>query len=54
MEQASGRIEIMAGGKVRGANVNHIVGRAGLREVHARSGNDESQIRAIVNALGQG
>jgi copper homeostasis protein len=49
--QAEGRIEIMAGGKVRGSNVGEIVRRAGLREVHARSERDEAQIRAIVEAL---
>jgi len=51
VEQAGGRIEIMAGGKVRGSNVGEIVRRAGLREVHARSERDEAQIRAIVDAL---
>jgi copper homeostasis protein len=51
VERSAGRIEIMAGGKVRGSNVRAIVEGAGLREVHARTGPDESQIRAIVDAL---
>jgi len=51
VDQSDGRIEIMAGGKVRGSNVGEIVARAGLREVHARSERDEAQIRAIVDAL---
>jgi len=51
VEQSDGRIEIMAGGKVRGSNVGQIVRRAALREVHARSERDEAQIRAIVDAL---
>jgi copper homeostasis protein len=51
VERSAGRIEIMAGGKVRGSNVRAIVDGAGLREVHARTGPDDSQIRAIVEAL---
>ena len=51
VEQSAGRIEIMAGGKVRGSNVRTIVEGSGVREVHARVGRDESQIRAIVDAL---
>ena len=53
VEQSRGRIEIMAGGKVRGSNVRAIVDGAGVREVHARVGPNESQIRAIVEALGR-
>jgi copper homeostasis protein len=51
VEQSAGRVEIMAGGKVRGSSVRAIVERTGVREVHARVGPDESQIRAIVDAL---
>jgi copper homeostasis protein len=51
VERSAGRVEIMAGGKVRGSNVRAIVDGAGLKEVHARTGRDASQIRAIVDAL---
>jgi copper homeostasis protein len=51
VERSAGRIEIMAGGKVRGSNVRAIVEGAGVKEVHARVGRDESQIRGIVEAL---
>ena len=51
VERSAGRVEIMAGGKVRGSNVRAIVDGAGVKEVHARVGGDESQIRAIVDAL---
>jgi len=51
VERSAGRIEIMAGGKVRGSNVRAIVEGAGLGEVHARVGGDETQIRSIVDAL---
>jgi copper homeostasis protein len=51
VNRSRGRIEIMAGGKVRGSNVRAIVDGAGLKEVHARVGPDDSQIRAIVDAL---
>ena len=51
VERSAGRVEIMAGGKVRGSNVRAIVDGAGLTEVHARTGSDDSQIRAIVDAL---
>jgi hypothetical protein len=37
---------------VRGDTVADIVRRSGVREVHARSLADESQIKAIVDALG--
>lgn len=52
VERSAGRVEIMAGGKVRGSNVRAIVEGSGLREVHARVGPDETQIRSIVDALG--
>jgi copper homeostasis protein len=51
VERSRGRIVIMGGGKVRGSNVRAIVDRTAVREVHARSGHDEAQIRAIVEAL---
>lgn len=51
VERSAGRIEIMAGGKVRGSNVRAIVDGAGLKEVHARTGPDASQIRSIIEAL---
>jgi copper homeostasis protein len=51
VERSAGRVEIMAGGKVRGSNVRAIVEGAGLKEVHARTGPDDSQIRAIVDAI---
>jgi copper homeostasis protein len=51
VERSAGRVEIMAGGKVRGANVRSIVEGSGVREVHARVGPDSLQIRAIVDAL---
>ena len=50
--QAGDRIVILAGKKVRGDTVADIVRRSGVREVHARSLADESQIKAIVDALG--
>lgn len=49
--QAGERIVILAGKKVRGDNVKELVRRSGVREVHARSLADESQIRAVVDAL---
>jgi copper homeostasis protein len=52
VERSAGRVEIMAGGKVRGSNVRAIVDGAGVKEVHARTGPDDSQIRAIVDAIG--
>jgi copper homeostasis protein len=51
VERSAGRVEIMVGGKVRGANVRSIVEGSGVREVHARVGPDALQIRAIVDAL---
>lgn len=51
VERSAGRVEIMAGGRVRGSNVRSIVDGARLKEVHARTGPDDSQIRAIVEAL---
>jgi copper homeostasis protein len=51
VERSEGRVEIMAGGKVRGSNVGAIVEKTGVKEVHARVGGDDEQIRAIVAAL---
>ncbi len=52
-KQAAGRIEILAGGKVRGANVCELVAVSGVSQVHARAGDgaDDSQIREIAEAL---
>ena len=49
--RGEGRIEILAGGKVRGDNAADVVRRSGVSQVHARGTTDESQIRAIVSAL---
>jgi copper homeostasis protein len=51
VERAAGRIEIMAGGKVRAHNVQAIVRGSGVREVHARSEDDETRIRDLVKAV---
>jgi copper homeostasis protein len=51
VERAAGRIEIMAGGKVRAHNVQAIVRGSGVREVHARSEHDETRIRDLVKAV---
>jgi len=45
------RISIMAGGKVRAHNVSDIVRGSGVREVHARSEDDETRIRDLVRTL---
>jgi copper homeostasis protein len=51
VDHAGDRISIMAGGKVRGANVAEIVSRTGVREVHARCEHDPRRIGDIVDAL---
>ncbi len=51
VEQAAARIAIMAGGTVRAHNVAAIVARSGVREVHARSLDDETRIRDIKLVL---
>jgi copper homeostasis protein len=51
VSQSSGRITIMAGGKVRGQNARTIVEKSGVREVHARCELDPVRIREIVDAL---
>ena len=48
VDRAAGLIQIMAGGKVRAHNVQSIVRRSGVREVHARSELDETRIRDLV------
>lgn len=49
-EQAGGRLTIMAGGSVRGANVREIVRRSGVNEVHAR-GIESTIIAEIAEQL---
>jgi copper homeostasis protein len=49
-ERAAGRVNILAGGGVRAANVRDIVHRSGVAQVHAR-GTDPSIIAAISAAL---
>jgi copper homeostasis protein len=51
VDRAAGRIRIMAGGKVRAHNVQSIVRRSGVREVHARSELDETRIRDLVRTV---
>jgi copper homeostasis protein len=50
VQQAAGRIIVMAGGGVRAPNVREIVSRAGVREVHARLRSREA-VRRVVEAL---
>lgn len=52
MRQAGARIEIVAGGTVRGANVGAIVERSGVTQVHARASR-AGVIAAIREALGR-
>ena len=49
-ERAAGRLNILAGGGVRAANVRSLVDRSGVTQVHAR-GTDPSIIAAISAAL---
>jgi copper homeostasis protein len=51
VEQAAGRLSIMAGGRVRGANVCELVRDSSVREVHARCADDETVIRELRTAL---
>ncbi|HJQ54301.1 MAG TPA: copper homeostasis protein CutC [Gemmatimonadaceae bacterium] len=48
VEQARGRISVMAGGKIREDNVAEIIARTGVREVHARA-LDEARMRALTS-----
>ncbi len=52
--QSRGRIEILAGGKVRGNNALQIVRRAGVTQVHARGDAEGRQIGEIVRSLTSG
>ena len=54
VDRSAGRIEILAGGKVRGPNVAAVVERSGVQQVHARCEGDGAEIRAIVDALARG
>ena len=45
------RLRILAGGGVRANNVRDIVGRSGVREVHARCERDANRIREIKEAV---
>lgn len=47
---AGERLTILAGGGVRGHNVNDLIARTGVREVHAR-GTDPNIVRDVVLAL---
>lgn len=48
VEQARGRISVMAGGKIREDNVAEIIARTGVTEVHARA-LDEARMRALTS-----
>lgn len=48
VEQARGRISVMAGGKIRENNVAEVIARAGVTEVHARA-LDEPRMRALAS-----
>jgi copper homeostasis protein len=50
VQQARGRLTILAGGGVRAYNVREIVTRTGVREVHARY-EDEAGTRALAGLL---
>jgi len=49
VRQASDRIVVMAGGKVRGHNARAIIERTGVCELHARCESNASQIAEIVD-----
>jgi copper homeostasis protein len=51
VDHADGRISIMAGGKVRGANARELVARTAVKEVHARCNTDPFRIADIAAAL---
>jgi copper homeostasis protein len=48
VDQAAGRITVMAGGKIRDDNVREIIRRTGVAEVHARA-LDKVRMRALVS-----
>lgn len=50
VERARDRLTVMAGGGVRAGNVRALLGRTGVREVHARF-EDEWKTRALVDLL---
>jgi copper homeostasis protein len=50
VDRAGDRLTVMAGGGVRASNVRALLGRTGVREVHARF-EDESQTRALADLL---
>lgn len=50
VDQARGRITIMAGGGIREHNVREVIARSGVGEVHARLV-DEVQMRGLVDAV---
>lgn len=50
VDRASDRLIVLAGGGVRAGNVRGLLGRTGVREVHARF-EDESQTRALADLL---
>jgi copper homeostasis protein len=47
VDQADGRIIIMAGGGIRGHNVRQVIARSGVTEIHARM-IDEAGMRTLV------
>ena len=51
VERGGDRISIMAGGKVRAHNALDIVRGSAVREIHARSEDDETRIRDLVRAV---
>ena len=51
VDQASGRITVLAGGGIRAHNVRELIERTGVREVHARM-LEERQMRDLVSTAG--
>lgn len=51
VHQAAGRIGILAGGGVRAHNVEEVVRRAGVTEVHSRTSEAADQVRQLVDQL---